>query len=161
MILAAFTTVQPLADTFLFFIPLYYEAKLAFIVYLWYPALSGCQTIFYKYCEPMVQHYEPYVDRYLEDGKKLLGSWATRNAAKLLQWAQMKAFAIIHHIQQQQTHSHDQPGDTRYTNGGTHLKAEPAGEAAPAAESKGLFTSWSSGGGAAASPPSTRSRRAI
>ena len=110
----------------------------------------------------MVQHYEPHVDRYLEDGKKLLGSWATRNAGKLLHWAQMKAFAIINHIQQQQqTHHQVQPGDTRYTNGGTHLKAEPAGEAAPAAESKGLFTSWSFGGGAAASPPSTRSRRAI
>lgn len=33
--MAVFTAVQPLADTFCFWVPLYYEAKLAAAVYLW------------------------------------------------------------------------------------------------------------------------------
>ena len=34
-LMAVFTALQPLADTFIFWLPLYYEAKLAFAVYLW------------------------------------------------------------------------------------------------------------------------------
>lgn len=33
--MAVFTAVQPVADTFCFWLPLYYEAKLALAVYLW------------------------------------------------------------------------------------------------------------------------------
>lgn len=34
-LMAVFTALQPLGDTFLFWLPLYYEAKLALAVYLW------------------------------------------------------------------------------------------------------------------------------
>lgn len=33
--MAVFTAVQPLADAFCFWLPLYYEAKLVLAVYLW------------------------------------------------------------------------------------------------------------------------------
>ena len=36
VIMAAFTAAAPLSDCFLWWVPLYYEAKLAFAVYLWY-----------------------------------------------------------------------------------------------------------------------------
>ena len=39
-LMAVFTALQPLADTFIFWLPFYYEAKLAFAVYLW--ANGGC-----------------------------------------------------------------------------------------------------------------------
>ena len=41
VIMAAFTAAAPLADTFLWWVPLYYEAKLAFAIYLWYNGERG------------------------------------------------------------------------------------------------------------------------
>lgn len=40
--MAVFTAAQPLADTFCWWLPLYYEAKLGLAVYLW--ANGGCRA---------------------------------------------------------------------------------------------------------------------
>lgn len=132
MLLAGFTAIQPLADTFLFFLPLYYEAKLAFVVYMWYPALSGAQHLYHQYAEPFIIQHEPLVDRRLEDGKKLLGSWAAQNASRAVQWAQNMVINLLRQTQHREEAA--QP-----------LKAEPAGQTAPAAETGGLFSQLSSG----------------
>ena len=37
LVLATFTVFERITDAFLFFLPLYHEAKVAFVVYLWHP----------------------------------------------------------------------------------------------------------------------------
>jgi receptor expression-enhancing protein 1/2/3/4 len=52
--MAVMTAVQPVLDTFVFWVPLYYEAKLAFVIYLLYPQLAGTTYLYHTYFEPMV-----------------------------------------------------------------------------------------------------------
>lgn len=112
--MAAFSAVQPLADTFLFFIPLYYEAKLAFAIYLWANNLAGAALVYERYAEPFISQYEPLMDKKIDDLKNVSRALISTNFAKALQWVQAKAVAAL-------------------TQGNPGLRAQPAGYAAPAA----------------------------
>lgn len=117
--MAAFTAVQPIADTFLFFLPFYYSAKLAFACYLWANNLAGAQLVYTKYVQPSVTIYEPLLDSKIAEIRALVSEASSTALARGVQWLQQKMVAAL-------AHTHNAAAST--------LKAEPAGEAAPAAE---------------------------
>ncbi|EFN53264.1 hypothetical protein CHLNCDRAFT_137198 [Chlorella variabilis] len=100
-LMAVFTAVQPLADAFCFWLPLYYEAKLVLAVYLWANELSGSQHVWVRWAQPLVSRYEPLVDRWLAESKALAREWLHSNALRLLALAQQKFFAWLAQVQQQ------------------------------------------------------------
>ena len=116
--MAAFTAIQPIADTFLFFIPFYYSAKLAFACYLWANNLAGADLVYNRYVLPFVREHEPLVDSKIAEVRVMTTELVSSNFARGLQWLQTKAVAVLAQAHQL---------------GANSLKAEPAGEAAPAA----------------------------
>lgn len=98
--MAAFTAVQPLADTFFFWLPLYYEAKLVLALYLWCNELEGSQRVWARWVQPAVSRYEPLVDRWLAESKALARDWLHSNSLRLLALAQQKFFQYISQLQQ-------------------------------------------------------------
>ncbi|KAM3386921.1 hypothetical protein ACQJBY_010054 [Aegilops geniculata] len=46
-------------------IPMYYEVKLAFLVYLWYPQTRGSDIVYENFVRPLVMQYEPNIDERL------------------------------------------------------------------------------------------------
>jgi receptor expression-enhancing protein 1/2/3/4 len=89
--MAAFTAVQPIADTFLFFIPLYYSAKLAFACYLWANKLQGAELVYMRYVQPFVARQEPMVDRKLAEARSMISDHASRHLKSAVEWAREKA----------------------------------------------------------------------
>lgn len=132
ILLAAFTAIQPIADTFLFFIPFYYSAKVAFACYLWANDLAGAELVYTKYAQPFVTQYEPLVDEKIAELKSLASSLLARNMTKIVQKLQALVVAVLAQTHQAAANS---------------LRAEAAGEAAPAAGIKPVdsFRSASSG----------------
>lgn len=117
--MAAFSAISPFADTFLFFIPLYYEAKLAFAIYLWANNLAGASLVYHRYAEPYIVRYEPLMDAKLNEVKTMSRALVSTNFSKAVQWFQARLVAALTQGQGQS-----------YNHG---LRAEPAGYAAPAA----------------------------
>ncbi|CAM0904720.1 unnamed protein product [Alopecurus aequalis] len=46
-------------------IPMYYELRLAFLVYLWYPQTRGTDIVYETFVRPLVMQYEPNIEERL------------------------------------------------------------------------------------------------
>ncbi|CAM6081666.1 unnamed protein product [Calypogeia fissa] len=63
MILAMVTVLERVGgDALISWLPLYSEAKLAFIVYLWYPKTKGTTYVYATFVRPFVAQYENEID---------------------------------------------------------------------------------------------------
>lgn len=131
--MAAFTAIQPIADTFLFLFPLYYSAKLAFACYLWANNLAGAELIYTRYARPFITQYEPLIDAKIAEGRVIISELVTSNFARGVQWLQARVVSALAAAQAATVNNNNSSGN--------HLRAEPAGEAAPAA---GAFKSYDS-----------------
>jgi receptor expression-enhancing protein 1/2/3/4 len=76
IIMAAITVSERVADVFVAWIPMYCEAKLAFIVYLWYEKTQGTTYIYQHFLRPQLSKHEPEVDRHLHELKTRAGDVA-------------------------------------------------------------------------------------
>ncbi|GJN27683.1 hypothetical protein PR202_gb15725 [Eleusine coracana subsp. coracana] len=47
-------------------IPMYYELKLAFLVYLWYPKTRGTDIVYETFLQPLVMQYQPSIEARLQ-----------------------------------------------------------------------------------------------
>ncbi|RCV33573.1 hypothetical protein SEVIR_7G100700v4 [Setaria viridis] len=47
-------------------IPMYYELKLAFLVYLWYPKTRGTDIVYETFLQPLVMQYQPNIEARLQ-----------------------------------------------------------------------------------------------
>lgn len=81
VLMAAFMAVQPFADTFLSFIPMYYSAKVAFAVYLWFNDLAGAELVYTKFFHPFLAQHEPLVDAKLNESRGVIAGQVTTYTA--------------------------------------------------------------------------------
>eukprot|EP00897_Mesotaenium_endlicherianum_P009811 jgi/Mesen1/8859/ME000053S08257 len=67
MIIAVMTVAERIVDVFVSWLPMYNEAKLAFILYLWHPKTKGATYIYNAFFQPVVSKHEPEIDRLLKE----------------------------------------------------------------------------------------------
>jgi len=65
IIFAFFTTGETFADMFLSWLPLYYEIKIVFILWLLSPATKGSSILYRKFVHPRLVKHEKAIDRYI------------------------------------------------------------------------------------------------
>nr|CAD1821341.1 unnamed protein product [Ananas comosus var. bracteatus] len=65
ILVALLTVCERVADNFISWLPMYSEAKLAFIVYLWYPKTKGTTYVYDTFFRPYVAKHETEIDRNL------------------------------------------------------------------------------------------------
>ncbi|KAF0897247.1 hypothetical protein E2562_034716 [Oryza meyeriana var. granulata] len=53
-------------ESFVSWMPMYGEIKLAFFVYLWYPKTKGSDVVYDSFIRPTVMQYEPNIEQRLE-----------------------------------------------------------------------------------------------
>lgn len=95
VMLACFSAAQPLLDAFCWWLPLFYEAKLALCVYLWYPELRGAEHLYEKYFRPFVSKHEPLLDAKVDEGRALLGTLLSRGLVRAVAAVQARALAAV------------------------------------------------------------------
>jgi len=93
--MAMFTAVQPIGDTFLFFLPFYYSAKLGFACYLWYNNLAGAELVYTRYIQPFISHHEPTVDEKIAEARSIASQLVSSNLARGAQWVQSMIVAAL------------------------------------------------------------------
>lgn len=67
IIIAVLTVFERVADVFVSWVPMYCEAKLFFIIYLWYPKTLGTTYVYSTFLQPFVARHEADIDRQLNE----------------------------------------------------------------------------------------------
>jgi len=75
IVFAFFTTAESLADVFISWLPLYYEVKVIFIIWLLSPATKGSSILYRRFVHPRLLKHEKKIDKYIDKAKE--NSYAT------------------------------------------------------------------------------------
>ncbi|CAM6094250.1 unnamed protein product [Calypogeia fissa] len=102
MIIAVVTVAERLGDALISWIPLYSEAKLAFIIYLWYPKTKGTTYIYSTFVRPFVAQHEEEIDQNLKDMKSKAGDYALFYWYKSSAYVQARFFELLQYLAAQQ-----------------------------------------------------------
>jgi len=70
IIFALFITSETFADIFLSWLPLYYEIKVIFIIWLLSPATKGSSILYRKFVHPRLVKHEKAIDKYIAEAQK-------------------------------------------------------------------------------------------
>jgi len=95
------TFAQNLTDQFLFWVPLYYEAKLALVVFLWHPRVNGATYVYESTLQPWLAHHEPYIDTKMEEAKNRVQDFTSRYFQQLSNYIQSRSGEIASYLQKQ------------------------------------------------------------
>ena len=63
-------------------IPLYYEAKLLFVIWLWHPQTKGAISLYTTTVQPLLSHYEPQIDKFIAEGRSIASDAFSANIGK-------------------------------------------------------------------------------
>uniref|UniRef100_A0A0D9VBH8 HVA22-like protein n=1 Tax=Leersia perrieri TaxID=77586 RepID=A0A0D9VBH8_9ORYZ len=108
-----------LADDDFFFpyrLPMYSEAKLAFIVYLWYPKtqrFQGTSYVYESFFKPYIGKHEAEIDRNLLELRTRAGDMAVHYFQKIADYSQTRFYEILQYIASQ---SETQRSRSQYTD---------------------------------------------
>ncbi|XP_041711003.1 receptor expression-enhancing protein 1-like isoform X2 [Coregonus clupeaformis] len=69
IIFALFTTMETITDIFICWVPLYYELKIAFVLWLLSPYTKGSSVLYKKFVHPTLSSKEKDIDDYLCQAK--------------------------------------------------------------------------------------------
>ncbi|KAJ8636074.1 hypothetical protein MRB53_010341 [Persea americana] len=79
ILLPVLTVFERVGDTFVSWLPMYSEAKLAFFVYLWYPRTKGTTYVYDAFLRPYVAKHETEIDRNLPEFRARAGDIVTKS----------------------------------------------------------------------------------
>lgn len=69
LVIVLFTVVESFLDVLVFWLPLYNEMKVAFIVWLWHPRTQGGKYVYHNYMFPKFKKHEKDIDKFLDESK--------------------------------------------------------------------------------------------
>lgn len=98
IIIAALTVFERVGDAFISWLPMYSEAKLAFIVYLWHPKTKGSAYVYETFVRPFVAKHETDIDRNLLELKTRAGDMIILYGRKCTIYMQARFIDILQYI---------------------------------------------------------------
>ncbi|KAI3861470.1 hypothetical protein MKW98_000422 [Papaver atlanticum] len=103
ILVAMLTVFERVGDTFVSWVPMYSEAKLAFFIYLWYPKTMGTTYVYDSFFRPYIAKHEPEIDRNLLELKTRAGDMAILYWQRAATYGQTRVFGILQYIASQST----------------------------------------------------------
>jgi len=101
IIIAAVTVFERVGDAFISWLPMYSEAKLAFIVYLWYPKTKGSSYVYETFVRPFVAKHETDIDRNIVELKTRAGDMIVLYGRKSTIYIQARFIDILQYVASQ------------------------------------------------------------
>jgi receptor expression-enhancing protein 1/2/3/4 len=122
--LALFTGAERLLDIFVSWMPLYYEAKLLFVIWLWHPKSRGAVYLYTHTLQPLLLAHEATIDQKLEEFKAMGGDFVSGNFSKAMQFIQANAYGAVNQLQNLQSRTQ---GGGRHSSAGGNGRQSDAG----------------------------------
>lgn len=109
ILIALLTVCERFGDAFVSWIPMYSEAKLAFIIYLWCSKTKGTTYVYDSFFRPVVLKHETEIDRNLLELRTRAGDMAFLYWQNSASFVQTRFFDILQYIASQSTPRPTQP----------------------------------------------------
>ncbi|KAK9005449.1 hypothetical protein V6N11_042883 [Hibiscus sabdariffa] len=103
ILVAVLTVCERIGDTFISWVPMYSEAKLAFYIYLWYPKTRGTSYVYDSFFRPYVAKHENEIDRNLLELRTRAGDMAVLYWQRAASYGQTRIFEILQYVASQST----------------------------------------------------------
>ncbi|XP_057469176.1 putative HVA22-like protein g isoform X2 [Actinidia eriantha] len=103
ILVAVLTVCERVGDTFVSWVPMYSEAKLAFFIYLWYPKTKGTTYVYDSFFRPYVAKHETEIDRNLLELRTKAGDIAVLYWQRAASYGQTRIFEILQYVAAQST----------------------------------------------------------
>ena len=94
-VMALYTTCVQVSDRFVFWLPMYSEAKVAFVVYLWHPRTQGALYVYDAFVAPFLAKHETSIDRHIDETRVSVGDVVVRRARDVVDFAREKFAAAL------------------------------------------------------------------
>ncbi|XP_072982059.1 putative HVA22-like protein g [Typha latifolia] len=101
ILVALLTVFERVADAFISWLPMYSEAKLAFIVYLWFPKTKGTSYVYGSFFRPYIAKHETEIDRNLLELRTRAGDMAVLYSQRAINYGQTRVFQVIQYVASQ------------------------------------------------------------
>ncbi|KAF5202244.1 Hva22-like protein i [Thalictrum thalictroides] len=103
ILVALLTVFERVGDTFISWVPMYSEAKLAFFIYLWYPKTKGTTYVYDSFFRPYIAKHETEIDRNLLELKTRAGDMAILYWQRAATYGQTRVFEVLQYVASQST----------------------------------------------------------
>ncbi|KAF8406552.1 hypothetical protein HHK36_008640 [Tetracentron sinense] len=103
ILVAVLTVCERVGDTFISWVPMYSEAKVAFFIYLWYPKTKGTTYVYDSFFRPYLSKHETEIDRNLLELRTRAGDIAVLYWEKAANYGQTRVFEILQYFASQST----------------------------------------------------------
>ncbi|KAJ4837452.1 hypothetical protein Tsubulata_015303 [Turnera subulata] len=133
IIIAALTVCERIGDIFISWLPMYGEAKLAFIIYLWYPKTKGTSYIYGSLLRPYVAQHENEIDRKLQELRARAWDFALHYWQNCTKMGQSTFLQVLQYFAAQ---------SGKFGNGGAEQKGNNGYEASAAASAPPAASKW-------------------
>lgn len=149
ILVAVLTVSERVFDTFVSWVPMYSEAKLAFYIFLWYPKTKGTLYVYDSFFRPYVAKHEPDIDRNLLELRTRAGDYAVHHWQRAASYSQTRIFEILQYVAAQSTPRPQPPQSSQAQQQATRArqptappkpstKTPPAGKVPPSPTSSDL-----------------------
>ncbi|KAK7321801.1 hypothetical protein VNO77_32754 [Canavalia gladiata] len=105
ILVAVLTVCERIGDTFISWVPMYSEAKLAFFIFLWYPKTKGTTYVYDSFFKPYVAKHETEIDRNLLELRTRAGDIAILYWQRAFSYGQTRIYDILQYVAAQSTPS--------------------------------------------------------
>ena len=100
VVFAALDTLDNVTDSALFWLPFYYEAKLALVVYMWHPQFRGAEALYSAYVKPLLTVHEDKIDKAIEDAGNKAKDLATSQGMRAVNYIRTASGSLLHALQE-------------------------------------------------------------
>ncbi|KAK4351885.1 hypothetical protein RND71_027403 [Anisodus tanguticus] len=101
ILVAMMTVCERFGDAFISWVPMYSEAKLAFVIYLWCPKTKGTTYVYDAFFRPVILRHEPEIDKNLLELRTRAGDMLFLYWQKAASYGQTRVFDILQYIASQ------------------------------------------------------------
>ncbi|KAI3776489.1 hypothetical protein L1987_46274 [Smallanthus sonchifolius] len=134
ILVAVLTVCERIGDTFVSWVPMYSEAKLAFYIYLWYPKTKGTTYVYNSFFRPYISKHETDIDRNLMELRTRAGDMFVLYWQRAASYGQTRIFDVLQYIALQSTPK-PQPPPNRRGPASTQQEAKEPSSPAPTSSS--------------------------
>ncbi|CAN6682823.1 unnamed protein product [Malus baccata var. baccata] len=103
ILVAVLTVCERVGDAFVSWVPMYSEAKLLFIIYLWFPKTKGTSYVYDSFFRPYLAKHENEIDRNLLELRTRAGDMAILYWQRAASYSQTRIFDILQYVAAQST----------------------------------------------------------
>ncbi|XP_057964729.1 HVA22-like protein i [Malania oleifera] len=101
ILVAMLTVCERVGDAFISWLPMYSEAKVALLIYLWHPKTKGTIYVYNSFFRPFLAKHEKEIDRNLLEMRTRAGEIAIVYWQKTASYGQARFFEILQYVSSQ------------------------------------------------------------